>query len=58
MIRIEIHLDKQEVKDLDKLSKSQGRSRKNFCETEILRLINKWRMDVLAVGAVRQAVKN
>lgn len=39
MVRIEIHLTEQEVKTLDELAKSEGRSRKNFCETEIKRRI-------------------
>jgi len=38
-VRIEIHLDSKEVKVLDKLAKEEGRSRKNFCETEIRKLI-------------------
>ncbi len=40
-VRIEIHMDTKEVKILDKLAKEQGRSRKNLCETEIRKLINK-----------------
>lgn len=39
-IRIEIHLEEKDVKKLDKLAKENGRSRKNFCETEILKVIN------------------
>jgi len=38
-VRIEIHLEEKEVKLLDKLSKDESRSRKNFCETEIRKLI-------------------
>ena len=38
-VRIEIHLESKEVKVLDKLAKDNGRSRKNFCETEIRKLI-------------------
>ncbi len=38
-IRIEIHLDKKEVKALDDIAKEEGRSRKNFCETEIKKII-------------------
>lgn len=38
-VRIEIHLETKEVKLLDKLSKEEGRSRKNLCETEIRKLI-------------------
>jgi len=37
--RIEIHLDRKQVKLLDKIATEQGRSRKNFCETEILKII-------------------
>lgn len=37
--RIEIHLDSKEVKLLDKIASEQGRSRKNFCETEVLSII-------------------
>lgn len=39
-IRIEIHLDSKEVKQLDKIATEQGRSRKNLCETEIRKLIS------------------
>jgi hypothetical protein len=39
-VRIEIHLETKEVKLLDKLAKSEGRSRKNLCETEIKKLID------------------
>ena len=38
-IRIEIHLDSKEVKQLDKIATEQGRSRKNLCETEIRLII-------------------
>jgi len=38
-VRIEIHLEESEVKILDKLAKEQDRSRKNFCEVEIKKLI-------------------
>ena len=38
-VRIEIHLEAKEVKLLDKLAKEESRSRKNFCETEIRKLI-------------------
>lgn len=38
-VRIEIHLDSKEVKELDKIAKEQGRSRKNFCEMEIRKII-------------------
>lgn len=38
-IRIEIHLEEEEVKRLDKIAKDDGRSRKNFCETEIRKII-------------------
>lgn len=38
-VRIEIHLDSKEVKQLDKIATEQGRSRKNLCETEIRKLI-------------------
>jgi len=48
MTRIEIHLTEQEVKTLDAIAKSEGRSRKNFCETEIRKIIAK------RVLAVRQ----
>lgn len=40
-VRIEIHLEPKETKILDKLAKSEGRSRKNLCETEIRKLIAK-----------------
>lgn len=38
--RIEIHLAKDEVKQLDAIAKEQGRSRKNLCEVEIRKLIS------------------
>ena len=38
--RIEIHLEPKEVKLLDKIAKESGRSRKNFCETEIRKIIS------------------
>jgi uncharacterized protein (DUF1778 family) len=38
-VRIEIHLDAKEVKLLDKIAKEEGRSRKNFCEVEIKKII-------------------
>ena len=38
-VRIEIHLEAKDVKLLDKLAKYNGRSRKNFCETEIRKLV-------------------
>lgn len=50
MTRIEIHLTEEETKQVDKLAKSEGRSRKNFCEIEIKRRIT-------AVVAVRQKKK-
>lgn len=40
-VRIEIHLEPKEVKELDKLAKAEDRSRKNFCETVIKKIINK-----------------
>lgn len=39
--RIEIHFDSKEAKLLDKIATEQGRSRKNFCETEIRKVIAK-----------------
>ena len=39
-VRIEIHLEKEETKVLDKAAKDVGRSRKNFCENKILEAIN------------------
>lgn len=42
-VRIEIHLDdKKEVKHLDKMATDEGRSRKNFCENEIRKLIDEY----------------
>lgn len=45
-VRIEIHLESKEVKLLDKLSKEQGRSRKNFCEVEIRKLIEAYKQRI------------
>lgn len=38
-VRIEIHLSEEETKLLDTLAFNDGRSRKNFCETEIRNLL-------------------
>lgn len=38
-VRIEIHLSEEEVRLLDALALNDGRSRKNFCETEIRNLL-------------------
>ncbi len=38
-VRIELHLKPKDVKVLDAIAKEQGRSRKNLCEMEILKLI-------------------
>lgn len=45
--RIEIHLSDEETKQLDLIAEENGRSRKNFCETEIRKVIAK---RVLAVS--------
>ena len=39
MVRIEIHLDRDETDILNAIAKEDGRSRKNLCETEIRKLI-------------------
>lgn len=38
-VRIEIHLTKEVTKILDAIAKADGRSRKNFCEAEILKIV-------------------
>ena len=38
-VRIEIHLSQEETRLLDILALNDGRSRKNFCETEIRNLL-------------------
>lgn len=38
-VRIEIHLTKEATKILDAIAKADGRSRKNFCEAEILKIV-------------------
>ena len=38
-VRIEIHLEPTEVILLDEMAKEDNRSRKNFCENEIRKLI-------------------
>lgn len=50
--RIEIHLSDEEVKQLDAIAKKEGRSRKNFCETQVRKILTD--MPVLAAKAVRQ----
>ena len=42
MVRIEIHLSKEETEILDLIAKEEGRSRKNLSETEIRKLIVGW----------------
>jgi hypothetical protein len=42
MKRIEIHLTEKETKVLDQIANAEGRSRKNLCETEICKLIERW----------------
>lgn len=41
-VRIEIHLTKKETNTLDQIASANGRSRKNLCETEIRKLIERW----------------
>lgn len=41
-VRIEIHLTEEETKTLDQIASADGRSRKNLCETEIRKLIERW----------------
>jgi len=43
MKRIEIHLTDEETKTLDQIASEDGRSRKNLCETEIRKLIERWK---------------
>ena len=43
--RIEIHLEPKEVKTLDKIAELNGRSRKNYCETEIRLIIQSFLSD-------------
>ena len=40
--RIEIHLTEDETTILDQIAVEDGRSRKNLCETEIRKLIQRW----------------
>lgn len=40
LVRVEIHLKKDETKKIDSIAKKKGRSRKNFCETEIKNIIS------------------
>jgi predicted transcriptional regulator len=42
MKRIEIHLTEEETETLDQIASDDGRSRKNLCETEIRKLIERW----------------
>lgn len=61
MTRIEIHLTEKETELLDDIAESEGRSRKNYCETIIrniiLKKINDNNKTVWAVRAVRQKKK-
>lgn len=41
-VRIEIHLTEEETETLDQIASADGRSRKNLCETEIRKLIERW----------------
>jgi hypothetical protein len=41
-VRIEMYLTKEETKILDQIASDDGRSRKNLCETEIIKLIECW----------------
>lgn len=38
-VRIEIHIEEDDVRLLDQIAEEQGRSRKNLCETEIKKVI-------------------
>ena len=49
--RIEIHLTEQEVKALDKIAELDGRSRKNYCETQI-------RLIISSFAGVKKSIKN
>lgn len=51
MKRIEIHLTSKEVKKLDTIAKNEGRSRKNYCETQIRKCISN-------IIIIRQKSKN
>ena len=42
MKRIEIHLTDEETTILDQIAVGDGRSRKNLCENEIRKLIERW----------------
>ena len=37
--RIEIHLERPEVAELDRIAKQKGRSRKNLCEQVVREMI-------------------
>lgn len=39
-VRIEMHLTMEETHKLDSIAKADGRTRKNFCETHIRKIIN------------------
>ena len=45
-IRVEIHLTEEEVKKLDVIAKSDGKSRKNFCETSIKKIIDVYHFNI------------
>ncbi len=41
-VRIEIHLEVVEATALDQIAKAENRSRKNYCENEIRKLISEY----------------
>lgn len=61
-IKIELHLEDAEVEKLDVLAGLQKRSRKNFCETQIIAIINGHKkvaeFDVLAELAAPKHIPN
>lgn len=48
MKRIEIHLSEEETNTLDQIASADGRSRKNLCENEIRKLIERWQKNKAA----------
>lgn len=50
-VRIEIHFTEEEIQVIDQIASQDFRTRKNFCETEIRKLIERLRVKTNIVAA-------